>query len=69
MSNIRFQITLLCVIVSILALVAAPASAQIVVKNEDVTFQFGVQRQLWGDWTQDATGSQGYQQNTFGART
>jgi hypothetical protein len=65
LSNFRFHLALLCVIGAILALVPAPASAQIVVKNEDVTFKFGVQGQLWGDWTQDATGSQGYQQNFY----
>ena len=42
-----------------------PASAQIVVKNEDVTFKFGVQGQLWADWTQDSSGTQGYQQNFY----
>ena len=42
-----------------------PATAQITVKNEDVTFRFGFQGQLWGDWTQDAGGSQGYQQNFY----
>ena len=42
-----------------------PAGAQIVVKNEDVTFKFGVQGQIWADWTQDSSGSQGYQQNFF----
>jgi len=45
------------------AFVSPPASAQIVVKNEDVTFKFGVQGQLWGDWMQDASGARGYQQN------
>ena len=29
------------------------------------TFKFGVQGQLWADWTQDATGPQGYQQNFY----
>ncbi|HUK18165.1 MAG TPA: porin [Bryobacteraceae bacterium] len=66
MSNIRFQATLLCVIAAFLpALVPAPASAQIVVKNEDVNFKFGIQGQLWGDWTQDSSGTQGYQQNFY----
>jgi hypothetical protein len=44
---------------------SAPAGAQIVVKNEDVTFKFGVQGQLWADWAQDPSGTQGYQQNLF----
>ena len=42
-----------------------PLSAQIVVKNEDVSFRFGVQGQLWADWTQDSSGAQGYQQNFY----
>src|SRR5512140_3228463 len=49
----------------ILAAFAAAAPAQIVVKNEDVTFKFGIQGQLWADWTQDSTGTQGYQQNFY----
>ncbi|HUI56098.1 MAG TPA: porin [Bryobacteraceae bacterium] len=65
MINVRSQAALLCVAVALLALVPAPASAQIVVKNEDVSFKFGIQGQLWGDWTQDATGTQGYQQNYY----
>ena len=36
---------------------SVPVSAQIVVKNEDVTFKFGVQGQLWADWTQDSSGT------------
>jgi hypothetical protein len=48
-----------------LAAATAPADAQIVVKNEDVTFKFGVQGQLWADWAQDPSGRQGYQQNFF----
>jgi hypothetical protein len=27
--------------------------------------KFGFQGQLWGDWTQESTGSQGYQQNFY----
>ena len=66
MSNTRCKVTLLCVAVCLLlAFVPTPAGAQIVVKNEDVTFKFGIQGQLWGDWTQDSTGSQGYQQNFY----
>ena len=67
MSNLRFLRTLLfgigCVLM--LAAVFVPASAQIVVKNEDVTFKFGIQGQLWADWTQDSSGTQGYQQNFY----
>jgi len=65
-SNFRSLIALPCVVGTLLMVLApTPASAQIVVKNEDVTFKFGIQGQLWGDWTQDATGSQGYQQNYY----
>jgi Phosphate-selective porin O and P len=53
-------------IVLLLALVIAPATAQIVVKSEDANFKFGFQGQLWADWTQDSTaGKQGYQQNLY----
>jgi hypothetical protein len=52
-----------------LALVPAPASAQLQIKNEDVTIKFGIQGQFWADWNQDATaasaGPQGYQQNFY----
>jgi Phosphate-selective porin O and P len=50
----------------LLALIAAPAAAQIVIKSEDATFKFGFQGQLWADWTQDSTAAnQGYQQNLY----
>src|SRR5215831_5690720 len=66
MSHTRFSVTLLCVMSALAPpLLPAPAAAQIVVKNEDVTFKFGVQGQLWADWTQDSTGTQGYQQNYY----
>ena len=67
MSNQRIQRTLVFSIgcLLMLAAVSVPASAQIVVKNEDVTFKFGVQGQLWADWTQDSSGTQGYQQNFY----
>jgi Phosphate-selective porin O and P len=55
----RIELTLM------LAALSVPASAQIVVKNEDVTFKFGIQGQLWADWTQDSSGSQNYQQNLY----
>jgi hypothetical protein len=52
-----------------LALVAAPVSAQLQIKTEDATLKFGVQGQFWADYTQDATapsvGSQGYAQNFY----
>ncbi len=58
---------LICVLM--LALVPAPASAQLQIKNEDVTLKFGIQGQFWADWTQDATaasaGPQGYAQNFY----
>lgn len=50
---------------TILTYLSAPAGAQVVLSNEDVSFKFGVQGQLWGDWTQDSSGSQGYQQNYY----
>jgi len=47
-------------------LLAAPASAQLVIRNGDVSVKFGVLGQFWGDWTQDSTaGPQGYQQNLY----
>ncbi|HXK05656.1 MAG TPA: hypothetical protein VMS37_24850 [Verrucomicrobiae bacterium] len=65
MSKPRSLVALSCAIVALLALVPAPAPAQITLKNEDVTFRFGVMGQMWADWTQDSTGSQGYQQNYY----
>jgi hypothetical protein len=45
---------------------AAPAAAQVSIRHEDVTFNFGIQGQFWADWTQDSTaGNQGYQQNLY----
>ena len=68
MSKLRFprgmQIGIGCVLM--LATVSIPASAQIVVKAaDDVTFKFGIQGQVWADWTQDSTGAQNYQQNFY----
>jgi hypothetical protein len=68
MSSISFSMTrpLWMAAVAILALAPVPASAQLQIKNEDVTIKFGIQGQLWGDFTQDSTaGAQGYQQNLF----
>lgn len=65
------QRTLLSVMacVLMLTLVPVPASAQLQLKNEDVTIKFGIGAQFWADWTQDATaataGAQGYQQNFY----
>ena len=42
------------------------ASAQLAIRNGDVTVKFGVLGQFRGDWTQDSTaGPQGYQQNLY----
>lgn len=57
--------TLLWVAIALLLAFVPTATAQITVKNEDVTFKFGIQGQLWGEWTQDSTGSQAYQQNFY----
>src|SRR5580704_4359014 len=71
MIHTLFPRTLLSVMAGVLmlALVPAPVSAQLQIKNEDVTIKFGIQGQFWADWNQDATaasaGSQGYQQNFF----
>ena len=70
-SNTFFQRTLLSVMVCalMLALVPAPASAQLQIKTEDVTLKFGFAGQFWADYTQDATapsaGKQGYAQNFY----
>src|SRR5579864_8824792 len=71
MIHTLFPRTLLSVMAGVLmlALVPAPVSAQLQIKNEDVTIKFGIQGQFWADWTQDATaasaGSQGYAQNFY----
>jgi len=66
MSNARSHKRLLCLMgLLMLALAVAPASAQIVVRSEDASFKFGIQGQLWADYTQDNTGAQGYQQNYY----
>jgi hypothetical protein len=66
-SKLRFprgkQFGIGCVLV--LAFVSIPSSAQLVLKSDDVSFKFGVQGQLWADWTQDSSGTQGYQQNFY----
>jgi hypothetical protein len=65
MPNLRFRPFLLAGIGFILALGCVPATAQIVVNNNDVTMKFGFLGQMWADWTQDSTGAQNYQQNFF----
>ena len=51
--------------VLMLTTLSLPCSAQIVVKNDDVSLRFGFQGQLWADWTQDSSGAQNYQQNFY----
>ena len=46
-------------------LVPVRAPAQLVIRNEDAAVKFGVLGQVWGDWNQQATGSQNYQQNFY----
>ncbi|HXB69300.1 MAG TPA: porin [Candidatus Acidoferrales bacterium] len=71
MFHTLFQRTLLSVSAGVLmlALVPAPASAQLQIKNEDVTIKFGIQGQFWADFNQDSTaasaGAQGYNQNFY----
>ena len=68
MSKLRFprgmQFGIGCVLM--LGFISVPLSAQVVLKaSDDVTFKFGIQGQLWADWTQDSSGAQGYQQNFY----
>ena len=71
MFNTILRRSLLSVMVCavMLALVPAPASAQLQIKTEDITIKFGFQGQFWADYTQDATapsaGNQGYAQNFY----
>jgi hypothetical protein len=67
-SKLRFprgmQFGIGCVLM--LGFISVPLSAQVVLKaSDDVTFKFGIQGQLWADWTQDSSGTQGYQQNFY----
>ena len=52
-----------------LALVPAPATAQLQLKTDDITLKVGFAGQFWADWNQDATaasaGAQGYAQNFY----
>jgi hypothetical protein len=63
----RFNRSFSCLLLSVAACSLLPA--QVVLKNEDVTFKFGVQGQFWANWAQDSTaasaGAQGYQQNLY----
>jgi hypothetical protein len=67
----RLQRTLLRVMSGIvmLVLLSVPASAQLQIKNEDVTIKFGLLGQFWADWNQDQTapssGAEGYSQNFY----
>jgi hypothetical protein len=65
MPNLRFRLLLLAGIGFFLVLGCIPSTAQIVVKNNDVTMKFGVLGQMWADWTQDSSGAQNYQQNFY----
>ncbi len=71
MFHARLLRTLLSVLAGmvILALAAAPVSAQLQIQNEDVSIKFGIQGQFWADWTQTNTpaseGEQGFAQNFY----
>ena len=65
MSKLRFHASLSAAAGCFLLVACMPAPAQIVVKNGDVNLKFGVQGQMWADWTQDASGAQNYQQNFY----
>lgn len=61
----RLGCGLRCAAAIILA-ATAPLFAQVSIKHEDVTFNFGIQGQFWADWTQDSSaGQQGYHQNLY----
>jgi len=61
----RFGFRLVAAVVLALVLAPALASAQVVVKlNDVVNFRFGLQLQTWADWQQDPN-SQGYSQNFY----
>jgi hypothetical protein len=49
---------------AVLAAGAVPAPAQLVLQSEDVSVKFGIEGQVWADWTQDAA-SGGYVQNLY----
>ena len=55
--NIFKTILLVCV-------AAVSARGQLVLKNEDVSFRFGIQGQFWANWAQDPV-TQGYSQNLY----
>ena len=60
----RLRISALVILTAILA--TAPLMAQIAVESEGVSARFGIQGQLWADWSQDATATvPGYTQNLY----
>jgi hypothetical protein len=69
-SALRCALTLVTLPVVIPLLIPAPAAAQIKIETEDATFNFGIEGQVWADWTQNSALSspgavQGYQQNIY----
>src|SRR5580765_90078 len=63
----HLRISALVVVIATLA--ATPLVAQIAVESEEISARFGVQGQLWANWSQDSTATvPGYTQNfIFGA--
>jgi len=58
------RISALVILTAVLA--TAPLMAQIGVESEGVSARFGIQGQLWADWSQDATATvPGYTQNLY----
>jgi Phosphate-selective porin O and P len=58
----RLRISPLVILIAVLA--TAPLTAQIAVESEGISARFGIQGQLWADWSQDATATvPGYTQN------
>lgn len=51
---------------SVMLCLSYTAQAQLQISNENVTMKFGIQGQLWADWTQgDAVADRGYAQNLY----
>ncbi len=66
----RFRGFSLCcttaVAIAIAAVAPPPLGAQIAVKSEEISARFGIQGQLWANWSQDPTGEvSGYTQNLY----
>ena len=60
----RLRISALVILTAVLA--TAPSMAQIAVESEGISARFGIQGQLWADWSQDATATvPGYAQNLY----